>query len=170
MRILSVILIVLAAFAPAMPAWADGSADKAVVQMVGLKIVDKDKEDEKKKPDKRIADVHSWLKKRFPGKKFIVLSHRKGKLDEKDKLTMSAPDGKKLILTATEITRKSFTYRFEAEWKDDKGKKKKWAGFRRTVRRGNKIDLTVTNGPGVKLDEGVYAVLIKSAMPKPKNK
>jgi len=168
-RILSAVLVPFVALVLAVPVCEGGSTDKVAVRMTGLKIVDdKDKGDKRGKPDKRIADVYPWLKKRFPGKKFIVLSDQKGKLKEKDKLSMPAPGGKKLILTVEKITRASFTYRFEAEWKDEKGKKRKWAGFRRTVRRGNKVDLTVTNVPGVKLDEGVYAVLIKSAMPKAK--
>jgi len=162
------ILVATVLFCNAAPHALAASKDKASVTMLGLKIVeDKDaKKGKKKKYDKRIPPR---IIKLFPGKKLIVDSAKKGSIGVGDKLKMSSPDKKDIILTGKKIVLKgspSFTYDLEALWKEKKGKKKRWARESNTVRRPIQADLY--NVPVVELEEGDYAVLVITVLPKVK--
>jgi len=134
------------------------AADKVEIAMYGVKVVDN-----KKKQDRSLRDILPWLRKRFPKKGFERMGVRKGRLGKRNSLTMNSPDDKTVKLTVEDVTRSSARYHLKAYWRDKKGKKQEWNGFRRTVTKSP--DMMLTNGPGFKVEGGTYVVVVRSVLP-----
>ena len=134
---------------------ADSPAVK--IGLYGLTIVA-----DKNTQDPRLKEILPWLQKRFPDKGFAYNSSAVSALRKRNSTKISTPDGKTIVLTVEELAADSFTYRLEGYWTGKDGKPARWRGYRRTVR--SKTDTCMANIPEVKVDDGMFVVVVKSEL------